>query len=130
MRREVVVDPAGLELPRLRCYLFFSHEDPTKPMKCRVDAWCLDDLRELWYEMDKDYSRAASRVAISQLTDEINILREPPRAKQRFRLLVSSQDMAEPLRENAVEEGREETLEHRFEQILRFSMMKSCEYIS
>jgi len=89
----------------------------------------MPDLRELWYNVDKSYSLAASRVAISQLVDEINVLRDPLQAEKRFRLLVSSRDMAQPLREKAVEAGDEESLEHRFEGILRLSMMKSGGYV-
>jgi len=74
--------------------------------------------------MDKNYSRAASRVAISQLLSEINILREPLRAEKRFKLLVSSRDMAQPLR-GEVEAGSEELLEHRFEGVLRSIMMEN-----
>jgi len=47
--------------------------------------------------MDKDYSRAASRVANSQLKGEINFLRESPRAEERFGLLVSGQEIAQVL---------------------------------
>ena len=118
------VNPPGLEIPRLRCFFFFRGEDPTKPDLGRFQTWSPKDLRERWYDMDKNYSRAASRVAISQLLSEINILREPLRAEKRFKLLVSSRDMAQPLR-GEVEAGSEELLEHRFEGVLRSIMMEN-----
>ena len=123
-----VISPPGLELPRLRCYLSFKHEDSTKPDYGRVQAWCLDDLRELWYNMDKDYSRAASRVAISQLMHEINILREPLRAEERFRLLACSHAMAQAL-PGRVKASSEESLEQRFERTLRSIMMENSGYV-
>jgi len=118
-----VISPPGLELPRLRCYLRFKHEDPTKPDYGRVQAWCLEDLRELWYDMDKAYSRAASRVAISQLLNEVNILREPLQAEERFDLLVSNQAMVRALLEKV--HAGEGSLEER---ILRLIMTENDGY--
>jgi len=118
-----VINPPDLELPRFRCYLFFKHEDPTKQDYGRVQSWCMQDLRKFWYDMDKDYSRAASRVAISQLKDEINVLREPTQAEERFRLLVSDQAIAQALL-GTVHAG-EGSLEQRFERILRLIMIEN-----
>ena len=87
MLEHAVISPAGLALPSLRCFLF-KDEDPTKQNHGRFQVRCSEGLRELWYNMDKDYSRVASRMAISQLFDEINVLREPLRAEQTFRLMV------------------------------------------
>ena len=94
MLEHAVISPAGLALPGLRRFLFFKDEDPTKQNHGRFQVWCSEGLRELWYNMDKDYSRVASRMAISQLFDEINVLREPLRAKQTFRLMVIDKAIA------------------------------------
>jgi len=118
-----VVNPPDLELPRFRCYLFFKREDPTRQEYGRVQSWCMQDLRKFWYSMDKDYSRAASRVAISQLNGEINFLREPPRAEERFKLLVSDQAIAQALL-GTVHAG-EGSSEQRFERILRLIMIEN-----
>jgi len=74
--------------------------------------------------MDKDYSRVASRVAISQLLDEINILRDPLQAEERFMLLVSSQDIAQSFRRE-VEGASEELVELCFERIICLVMMEN-----
>ena len=122
-----VVNPPGVDLPRLRCFLLFKHEDPAEQNFGRVQSWCMEDLRESWYDLDKDYSRAASRVAIPQLLGEINILRDPLRAEERFGLLVSNQAFAQALL-GKFEAGSEQSLEQRFERILRLIMMEHCGY--
>ena len=114
----------GLEWPRLRCFFYFRHEDPTVPEVGRIQSWSMQDLREVWYNMNKSYSRAASRVAISQLMNEINILGEPLRAEERFGLLVSNKTVAYGVQEE-VHAGKEEMLEEGFEQILRIIMMEN-----
>jgi len=73
--------------------------------------------------MDKDYSRAASRVAISQLKEEINILRDPPQAEERLGLLASDQQFAQILLWTA--RAGEGSLEQRFERILRLIMIEN-----
>ena len=117
----------GHEFPCLRCFFFFKHEDPAQPGFGRIQSWTMEDLRELWYTLDKDYSRAASRVAISQLLNEINFLREPLRAEERFGILVANQATAQELLEK-MHAGNEGSLEQRFEQILRLIVMKSGGY--
>ena len=42
----------------------------------------------LYYSLDKEYSRKASGLAISQLLNEINVLREPQQAVRRFKFVV------------------------------------------
>jgi len=71
--------------------------------------------------MDKDYSRVAARMAISQLFDEINVRREPVQAEQRFRAVAVVRDDASRLlrMSQAFTEG---SLAQRFEQILRLVM--------
>jgi len=118
-----VINPPDLELPRFRCYLFFKYEDPTRQHYGRVQSWCMQDLRKFWYTMDKDYSRAASRVAISQLKDEINFLRDPTQAVERFRILVSDQEIAKAFL-GTVHAGTG-SAEERFERILRLIMIEN-----
>jgi len=118
------ISPPGLELPRLRCYLRFKHEDSIESDYGRFQAWCIEDLRELWYNMDKAYSRAASRVAISQLMNEINVVREPLRAEEKFQLLVTNQAMVQALLDR-VRAGSEGSLEQRFGELLRLIMMEN-----
>ena len=43
--------------------------------------------RESYYDMDKEYSRVASRLAIPQLINEINVLKDPQQAEERFKRL-------------------------------------------
>jgi len=40
--------------------------------------------------MDKEYSRTISMLAIPQLLDEINVLRDPQQAEQRFQSMVTN----------------------------------------
>jgi len=74
------------ELPRLRCFLFFKDEDPTKSHShhIRAQTWSMANLRELRDHIDKEYSRVASNLAIPLLLKEINIQGEPKLAEQRF----------------------------------------------
>jgi len=113
----------SLKMTRLRCFFFFKDYDPTKPDRARSQTWSLKGLRERWYDMDKTYSRAASRVAISQLVDEINILRDPLLAEERCDLLLSSQAMVQALLVQA--DAGEGSLEQRFEKILRLIMVEN-----
>ena len=84
----------GVEFPCLHCFLFFQNEDPTMPDHCRVQGWCMEHLQLLWYDLDKELSRTASKMAIPQLLDEINILRDPLQAKQRFRHMAENIDLS------------------------------------
>ena len=90
---DTAVNPPGLELPRFRCFFYFQDQDPTKPDHCRIQGWCLENIQILWYDIDKEYSRAASKLAIPQLLDEINIIRDPLQAEKRFRHLVVDLDL-------------------------------------
>ena len=87
-----MVYPPGLA--RFRSFFYFQDDDPTKPDHCRTQGWGLENLQLLWYDLDKEFSRAASKIAIPQLLDEINILRDPLQAEQRFRYLIVNIDLA------------------------------------
>ena len=48
----------------------------------------MENLQETYYNMDKERSRAVSRLAIPQLMKEINVLRDPQQAGVRFKLMA------------------------------------------
>jgi len=110
------VGPEGPELPRLRCFLIFKDEDPTGLDYVRVLWWCMPSLQKMWYGLDKEYSRAVSRLAIPVLLIEINIRRQPREAKQFFGSIAMNPDVFSPLVE-AAEAGDDELLWERFERI-------------
>ena len=79
--------PPGPGLERLRCFFCFTYEDP-QLVHTRSRTWWIENIRELYYDMDKEYSRVASTLAIPRLVNEINVLRDPQRAVERFRLIA------------------------------------------
>ena len=79
--------------------------------------------------MDKVYSRVASRMAIPQLFDEINVLKEPLRAEQRFRLMAIDKAIASAFL-GTVAAGSEVSLEQRFEVIIHLMMREEGGYVS
>ena len=81
-----VPNPPGPGLSCLRGFFFFEQKDPVL-YTTHGRTWWMTGLRELRCGMDKKYSRAASMLAISRLTNEINILRDPQQAEERFRLM-------------------------------------------
>jgi len=82
-----MVTPPDTKWPHLRCFFFFKGNS-TKSDHVQVLGWSVPCLRVLHYNLDKEYSRRISRLAIPQLLDEINVLREPQQAVERFRSLV------------------------------------------
>lgn len=74
--------------PRLRCILIFGDEDPTKLGYGRVQVWSVSNLQD-FYNMDKECSRLVSDLALPRLMNEINVLREPEQAAERFRCMVT-----------------------------------------
>lgn len=118
---DTLVNPPDLDWPRLRCFCFFRDNDVTKPDFMRVLGWCLPGLR-VWYNLDKEYSRTASQLAIPQLLNEINVLRDPQQAAQRFRSVVAKPGiyMASLLR--AADDNDEEPLEQYLERICRIPL--------
>jgi len=84
---------------RLRCFLFFRyHEDPAKLYHPRCYGWCTTNLREKCYDIDKEYSRSVSGRAIPRLIRDINVLRDPQHAWERFSriLALGSTSSGEP----------------------------------
>jgi len=86
-----MINHPGLEWPLLRCFFFFKEEGSAdKPYPIRFKGWSLPGLRALWYNLDKEYSREASRMAIPQLLKEINVLKDPQQARERFKCVVGN----------------------------------------
>ena len=92
IRDEMETDPPRPGMSRLRCFFFFKYGDLSELCYARSRMWWMENLQELCYEMDKEYSRAASRRAIPQLMNEINFLRDPKQAEERLRLLAFGWD--------------------------------------
>jgi hypothetical protein len=69
----------------------------------------MTNLREARYELDKDYSRAVSKLAIGVLLDEGNDLKGPQQAEQLFRLMATDPDFCWALLE-IVENDNDEPL--------------------
>ena len=67
----------------------------------------MTNLREACYELDKDYSRAVSKLAIGVLLDEGNVLQGPQHAEQLFRLMVTDPDLSWVLLEIAENDNDE-----------------------
>jgi len=89
----VAVNPPDLKWPRVRCYFFFEDENPTGSYQVRAQAWCLPNLREQYYDVDKERSRRASRLALPQLLNEINVMRVPQQAERMFEIMASDPDL-------------------------------------
>ena len=64
--------------------------------RARVHSWCVANLREVYSDLDKDYSRAAAKQAIPLLVREINELRKPEEAVRKFQLMVEAPDAVRP----------------------------------
>ena len=119
--KDAAATSEDLEWPRLRCFLFFKDEDPTKrDHHIRAQTWCLTNLRDLCYEMDKGYSQAASKIAIPQLVNEINVFGEPQKAELRFKSMVSDPELYHILMKKAEKDYKDhkDPLEKKFERVL------------
>jgi len=102
------VSPPDPRLSRLRCFFFFECEDPTAGFYyAQGHTWWITNLRELCYDMNKEYSRTASRLAIPQLMNEINILRDPQRAEERFEFMALDPGLSWAPIETAEEDNEE-----------------------
>ena len=71
----------------------YFRAERAEPYQARAQAWCMPNLRELCYAVDRESSRKASKLAIPQLLNEINVLRQPQEAEQRFMFMVSDPDL-------------------------------------
>jgi len=106
-----------LKWPRLRGFFLFRGDEPNRFDQARAQAWCLTNLREVCYDMDKEHSRAISRLAIPQLLNKINILGHPRQAAERFKYMVLDPDLYRKRMEKG-DEDYEQPLERQFEQSL------------
>jgi len=86
--KDMVTNPPNLKWPRLRCLLIFRGENPTEIPEVRVLPWSMPDFRRLCYDTDKDRSHAASKLALPHLLTEINTVKEPQEAGQRFKSMA------------------------------------------
>jgi len=78
--------PGGPGLARIRCLFCFKYEDP-ELVHSRCPAWWIENAREKYYNMNKEYSRVVSKLAIPRLVNEMNNLRDPQKAAERFMLI-------------------------------------------
>ena len=104
---DVPANPPGPGMSRLRCFFFFKYGDPAKFYYSRIQTWWMESLRGSYYDMDKEYSRTTSELVIPQLINEINVLREPQQAGERFKLMASGLDVSSTPMEEAEEDGNE-----------------------
>ena len=120
-----MVDPPNLEWPRLRCFLVFKDEDPTKPGHGRVRAWCTQGLQDL-YTMDKRLSRSAARLAIPQLLEEVNVLKKPQQTGERIGFKVALDRVFPGLPVEVVKtRGVEESVDQYIDRFLRVALRKN-----
>ena len=115
--------PEYSEWPRLRCLVFIKDKnDPTQMERARVHSWCVANLREVYSDLDKDYSRAAAKQAIPLLVREINELGEPEEAVRKFQLIAEAPDVVRPfldaLNMGTTDDDDEELLQQYLEKFL------------
>ena len=98
LERAVTGPPSGLiEWPRLCCIVFVKEEDdPTETERVRVHSWRAPNLRDVCYNLDKNYSRTVAKQAIPLFVSEINGLNEPGEAARKFRLMIAGPDVVQP----------------------------------
>ena len=92
--KDVETDPPCPGMSRLRCFFFFRYGNPAKSCYARSRSWWMKNLRGLCYDVDKEYSLEASRLAIPQLMNEMNILRVPQQAEERLRLVAFGSEIS------------------------------------
>ena len=104
-----MVNPPDSECPRLCCFFFFKG-DSTRLDHVQAFGWGVPCLQAAYYNMDKEYSRKISRLAIPQLLNEINILKDPQQAERRFKSVVMMDPgiLSRPSLTAAAEAGDEE----------------------
>jgi len=97
LERAVANPPGYSEWPRLRCLVFIKDKtDPTQMERARVHSWCAGNLREVYSDLNKDYSRAAAKQAIPLLVREINESKNPEEVVRKFQLMVEAPDAVRP----------------------------------
>ena len=101
---DVSTNPPGPGLSRFRCFLFFTYEDSDLIHAQSRIMW-LENVREFYYNMDKEYSRVNSMLAIPRLVTEMNILRDPQRALERFMRIALGSGLSGTSTEEAGEDS-------------------------
>lgn len=86
----VMANPPSLKWPRLRSLFIFKGENPTEASQIRIMAWCMPDLHNLCCDANIERSHAASRLALPHLLTEINAVKKPEEAEQRFMSMASN----------------------------------------
>ena len=102
--------------PRIRCVI--SSRDKNRPARrdfVRICSWYNQNLREVYYGLDKRHSAAAATLAIPFLLDCVNNLKEPQLAEQEFVAMVCDPELIRILVETAGN-ATEETLRRLFKQ--------------
>ena len=77
-----MLNPPGMELPRLRCFLSFK-DDPNKPYIFQTVGGAKPGIR-LFYNVEKEFSRLNSKRVIPELMKEINVRKDPQGADRRI----------------------------------------------
>ena len=89
----------------LQCFFIFEYDSPGGELyHAESITWWTTNLRGLSCNMDKEYSRTASRLAIPQLINEINVLQDPRQAAQRFGMMALDPDLSWASMERAEED--------------------------
>ena len=78
----------GPGLSCLCCVFYFKHGNP-EFCHGRHRTWWTANIRELYHNTDKEYSQVAAIIATRQLENEINVLKNPRQAEERFRVIAS-----------------------------------------
>ena len=90
---------------RLQCFFIFECDSPGGELsQAQGTTWWATNLRELSCDMDKEHSRTVSRLAIPQLINEINVLRDPQQAAKRFGIMALDPDLSWASMERAEED--------------------------
>ena len=80
--------PEDLKWPRLHCFIFVKDKDYPKNLgRVRLHSWCTPSLREVYSQLDKNYSRAVAKQAIPLLVSEINGWKDPHDSMRKFRIM-------------------------------------------
>ena len=105
--KDVETDPPSPGMSRLNCVFFFKYTVPTKLYYPQRRVWWVKNLQGVFYDMNREYSRVTSRLAIPQLVNEINVLRDPQQAKERFGLMAFSSETSWITAEKMYEDDKE-----------------------
>ena len=90
-------DKCWAEWPHSYCIIRVKDKDnPTTIERIRVHARYAPNCRDVYFRLDKGFSRASAELAIPFLVNAINRSSEPGEAVRKFQLLVGDLDAAQP----------------------------------